>query len=133
VTHLDGLVLARSSFHHSVNYRSVVVIGPATEVVDPVEKAAALVRFVEGLVPGRQADLRPSTPKEIAGTSVLRLPLALASAKVRTGMPVDDDEDYELAIWGGVVPIRTVFDAPLSDDRVLAGVEVPANVVALTR
>ncbi|MEZ5228467.1 MAG: pyridoxamine 5'-phosphate oxidase family protein [Acidimicrobiales bacterium] len=132
VTLLDGLVLARSAFHHSVNYRSVMVIGQAIEVTDPEEKAAALHRFVEGLVPGRQADLRPNTSKEIAGTSVLRLSLDHASAKVRTGDPIDDDEDYALPIWAGVVPMRTVFDPPIGDARVLDGVDVPASVMALT-
>ncbi len=115
VTLVDGLVLARSAFHHSMNFRSVMVIGKAVEVTDPAEKAAALHRFVEALVPGRQADLRPNTQKEIKGTSVLRLSLEHASAKIRAGGPIDDDEDYALPIWAGVVPMRTVFDPPVSD------------------
>lgn len=131
VTLVDGLVLARSAFHHSMNYRSVVIIGRAEPVEDPDEKAAALHHFIEALVPGRQADLRPNTKKEIDGTTVLRLSLEHASAKVRAGEPVDDDEDYELSIWAGVVPMRTVFDAPIGDGRVLEGVSVPANVTAL--
>ena len=131
VTHLDGLVLARSAFHHSMNYRSVVVIGTAEPVEDPAAKAAALERFVEALVPGRQAYLRPTTKKEIDGTGVLRLSLATASAKVRDGGPVDDDEDYEQAIWAGVVPVRTVADTPQADPRNLPGVDIPANVAAL--
>ena len=132
VTHVDGLVLARSAFHHSMNYRSVVVVGEAVEVTDPAEKEAAVERFVEALVPGRQQDLRPTTAKEIRGTSVLRLPLSQASAKVRSGGPVDDDEDYELPIWAGVVPVRTVIEAPEADTRNLPEVSVPANVTALT-
>ena len=131
VTHLDGLVLARSAFHHSMNYRSVVVIGTAQPVTDRAEKEAALEHFVEALVPGRQADLRPNTKKEIDGTGVLRLSLATSSAKVRTGDPVDDDEDYELPIWAGVVPMTTVLGAPYDDGRVKDGVPIPANVAAL--
>jgi len=132
VTHLDGLVLARSSFHHSMNYRSAVVIGMADPVTDPDEKAAALERFMEALVPGRQADLRPTTKKEIDGTGVLRLSLANASTKIREGQPVDDDEDYTLPIWAGTVAINTTYGLPESDDGVLDGVDVPANVAALT-
>ena len=131
VTHLDGLVLARSAFHHSMNYRSVVVVGTAEYVTDPAEKEAALERFVEALVPGRQADLRPNTKKEIDGTGVLRLSLATSSAKVRAGAPIDDDEDYELPIWAGVLPVTTTIGQPVDDGRVLPGVDVPANVQAL--
>ena len=132
VTHVDGLVLARSAFHHSMNYRSVVVVGTAEPVTDPAEKEAALERFVEALCPGRQADLRPTTKKEIDGTGVLRVSLAQASAKVRAGDPVDDDEDYELPIWAGVLPVSTVVGHPTDDGRVPAGVPIPANVTALT-
>ena len=131
VTHLDGLVLARSAFHHSMNYRSVVVIGTAEYVTDQAAKEAALERFVEALVPGRQADLRPNTKKEIDGTGVLRLSLAASSAKYRNGGPIDDEEDYELPIWAGVLPVRTTIGAPIHDDRLLPGVDVPANVTAL--
>lgn len=131
VTLLDGFVLARSAFHHSMNYRSVVVIGTAEPVDDPAEKAAALELFVERMVPGRQTMIRPNTAKEIQGTGVLRLSLANASAKVRTGDPVDDDEDYELPIWAGVVPITEVFGTAIGDGRSPDGVDVPDNVVAL--
>lgn len=131
VTLVDGLVLARSAFHHSMNYRSVVVIGTAEPITDASEKEAALERFVEALVPGRQDDIRATTTKEINGTGVLRLPLSQASAKIRTGGPIDDDEDYELPIWAGVVPVRTVLDAPVDDPRNLAGVAVPENVASL--
>ena len=131
VTLLDGLVLARSAFHHSMNYRSVVVIGTAEPVEDPAEKDAALERFVERIAPGRQAQIRPNTAKEIQGTGVLRLSLANASAKVRTGDPIDDDEDYELPIWAGVVPITEVLGEPIGDGRSPEGVDVPDNVRAL--
>ncbi len=131
VTHVDGLVLARSAFHHSMNYRSVMVIGRAVEITDPDEKTMALRHFVEALVPGRQDDLRPTTDKEARATSVLRLSLEHASTKVRTGPPLDDEADYELPIWAGVVPMRTVFDAPIDDPRLGPGMEPPANVVAL--
>lgn len=128
MTLLDGLVLARSAFHHSVNYRSVVVLGTAELVDDPVEKARALELIVEQLVPGRQEHLRPNTEKEIRGTSVLRLSLEKSSAKVRDGGPIDDDEDYELPIWAGVVPVATTFEAPVDDELNLDGVSVPTHV-----
>ena len=131
VTLLDGLVLARSAFHHSMNYRSVVVHGRAMPVDDPAEKDAALELFVERMVPGRQAMLRPNTAKEVQGTGVLRLSLERASAKVRAGAPVDDDEDYELDIWAGVVPMNESFGAVVDDDRLRPGVGVPDNVVAV--
>ncbi|MEM7093372.1 MAG: pyridoxamine 5'-phosphate oxidase family protein [Actinomycetota bacterium] len=131
VTLLDGLVLARSAFHHSMNYRSVVVIGTAEPVDDPAEKDAALELFVERMVPGRQAMLRANTTKEVQGTGVLRLSLANASAKVRSGDPVDDDEDYELPIWAGVVPMTETMGAPYGDGRSPDGVDTPGNVQAL--
>jgi nitroimidazol reductase NimA-like FMN-containing flavoprotein (pyridoxamine 5'-phosphate oxidase superfamily) len=132
VTHVDGLVLARSAFHHSMNYRSVVVVGTAELITDPADKEAALERFVEALVPGRQADLRPNTTKEIDGTGVLKLSLANSSAKVRSGGPVDDEDDYELPIWAGVVPVSTTLESPESDPRNLTGVDVPANIAAIS-
>jgi len=131
VTLLDGLVLARSAFHHSMNYRSVVVIGTAELVDEPAEKEAALERFVERMVPGRQAMIRPNTAKEIQGTSVLRVSLATASAKVRSGPPIDDDEDYELPIWAGVVPVTEVLGGPIGDGRSPAGIDVPDDVRVL--
>jgi len=131
VTLLDGLKLARSAFHHSMNYRSVVVVGKAEPVTDQADKEAALHHFVDALVPGRQADLRPSWDKEVKATQVLRVSLEHSSAKVSVGEPVDEESDYELPIWAGVVPIRTVFDAPVADGRVLEGVAVPANVASL--
>ena len=128
VTLLDGLVLARSSFHHSMNYRSVVVIGQTVAVEDPDEKVAALELFVERMVPGRQEMLRPTTAKELQGTLVLRLPLQNASAKIRSGLPIDDEEDYELPIWAGVVPITERMGDSIDDGRSPAGTDEPANV-----
>ncbi|NNF53753.1 MAG: pyridoxamine 5'-phosphate oxidase family protein [Acidimicrobiales bacterium] len=133
MTLIDGLVLARSAFHHSMNYRSLVVIGIPDEVTEESEKAHALEMFVERLIPGRQADLRPNNQKEIQGTAVFRVSLEQASAKVRSGPPIDDDEDYELDIWAGVVPTRLAMDDPIDDPRLLPGVSVPANVTAYVR
>jgi len=115
VTLIDGLVLARSAFHHSMNYRSVMVFGNATRVDDPDEKRAALDALVEHVVPGRSVDARPPSETEMRKTLVLRLPITEASAKVRTGGPVDDDEDLVLPIWSGQLPVNTVFGAPIAD------------------
>jgi uncharacterized protein len=117
VTLVDGFVLARSSFHHSLNYRSVVVLGRAVEEQDPDAKAAALSAFVDHVVPGRSADSRAATAIEVRKTIVLRLPLREASAKVRTGPPVDDDADLDLAVWGGVVPIWLQAGAAEADGQ----------------
>ena len=121
MTLIDGLVLARSAFHHSMNYRSVVVFGYATVVEDDAEKIAALDALVEHVVPGRSADARPPTPSELRRTLVLRLPITEASAKVRTGGPVDDEEDLTLPIWAGVVPCALTFAAPEPVADVLVG------------
>ena len=112
VTLLDGIVLARSVFEHSMNYRSVVVLGTATPVVDPDEKYAVLEAFTEKLLPGRWADARTPTRKELKATSILSLPLDEASAKVRDGGPIDDEEDLELPYWTGIIPVRSVRDEP---------------------
>lgn len=112
VTELDGLVAARSAFHHSMNYRSAVVIGAARIVVDPAERDHALSLTVDHVVPGRSATLRPNTRKELAATSVLAVPMVEASLKVREGDPVDDDEDVAAGVWAGVVPLRRVAGAP---------------------
>ena len=128
VTHLDGLVLARSAFHSSVNYRSVVVHGHAKLVTDPEEKIEALTLVTDRIAPGRWDEAREMTDKELKSTSVIAVPIEHAAAKVRTGGPIDDDEDYELPIWGGVVPVRQVFDAPQDDGRVASGVEVPQSI-----
>jgi nitroimidazol reductase NimA-like FMN-containing flavoprotein (pyridoxamine 5'-phosphate oxidase superfamily) len=126
VTLVDGFVLARSSFHHSINYRSVVVLGRATEEKDPSAKAAALNAFVDHVVPGRSTDAREPTAIELRKTIVLRLALREASAKIRTGPPVDDMEDLELPIWGGVLPLSLHAGVPEPDGLGPAGVAVPA-------
>jgi nitroimidazol reductase NimA-like FMN-containing flavoprotein (pyridoxamine 5'-phosphate oxidase superfamily) len=118
VTLIDGLVLARSAFHHSLNYRSVVVYGRAEPVDDLAEKRIALDAVVEHVLAGRSADAREPNEQELRGTLVLRVPLAEASAKVRTGGPKDDDEDLGLPIWAGVVPLRTVAGDPVADTGV---------------
>ncbi len=133
VTLIDGLVLARSAFHHSINYRSVVIFGKANAVDDLEEKFRALHAFTEHVVPGRWADVRPPDENELRATLVLRLRLAEVSAKVRTGPPIDDDEDYNLAVWAGVVPLRLIADTPVIDDRVPAGIEAPDYVREYSR
>jgi hypothetical protein len=124
VTLLDGLVLARSAFHHSINYRSVVMIGSAHLVDDKDEKMRALQLITDHVVPGRWDEVRWPNELELKQTSVLALPLAEVSAKIRTGPPVDDEVDYALPIWAGVVPVCTRLGAPRDDGRVLP--EVPA-------
>jgi len=119
ITLVDALVLARSAFHHSMNYRSVMVFGFAVAVDDPNEKDAALHALVEHVVPGRMEDARPPTDAELRSTLVLRLPLTETSAKVRTGGPIDDAEDLGLPIWAGQLPLSTVFGAPIADDDAL--------------
>jgi nitroimidazol reductase NimA-like FMN-containing flavoprotein (pyridoxamine 5'-phosphate oxidase superfamily) len=133
VTLLDGLVLARSAFHHSANYRSVVVLGTAVPVTDPEEKTAALRAFTNHMVPGRWDDIRPPTAQELKATSVLYLPLDEASAKVRTGPPVDDEEDYALDVWAGVVPLSLQASAPLPDPRLTPGICPPQYAAAYRR
>jgi nitroimidazol reductase NimA-like FMN-containing flavoprotein (pyridoxamine 5'-phosphate oxidase superfamily) len=133
VTLLDGLVLARSAFHHSVNYRSVVLLGTAVAVTDEVEKVAALQAFTEHMVPGRWDDVRPPTLQELKATSVLYLPLDEASAKVRTGPPVDDEEDYALGAWAGVVPLQMQAGAPVDDPLLNDGIVPPAYARAYQR
>ena len=131
VTLVDGLVLARSAFHHSVNYRSVVLYGTARPVTEAAEKERALEAFTEKLVPGRWAEVRWPSRKELKATAALALPIVEGSAKVRTGPPLDDEEDYELDAWAGVVPIRTEMLAPVPDPRLRAGIETPGHVTAL--
>ncbi len=133
VTLVDGLVIARSAFHHSVNYRSVVVFGRAREVTDAEEKIAALRAIVEQVVPGRWNDARRPNLKEFHGTTVLSLPLDEASAKVRTGGPADDEEDYALPVWAGVIPLRLVPDAPVPDARLSPDTAVPDYLRAYAR
>jgi len=117
VTLLDGLVLARSAFHHSMNYRSVVLLGTATEVDDPAEKRAAFRALVEHVAPGRYDGVRPPTDDEITGTLVLRLPIAEGSAKIRSGPPIDDEDDYAWPVWAGVIPLAVRPGAPVPDPR----------------
>jgi nitroimidazol reductase NimA-like FMN-containing flavoprotein (pyridoxamine 5'-phosphate oxidase superfamily) len=119
VTLLDGFVLARSAFHHSMNYRSVVVLGRARVITDPAEKTKALRAFTNHIVPGRWNEVRPASDHELKATTVLALPLAEASAKVRTGLPLDDEEDYSLPVWAGVVPLALRPLDPVPDDRIL--------------
>jgi nitroimidazol reductase NimA-like FMN-containing flavoprotein (pyridoxamine 5'-phosphate oxidase superfamily) len=121
VTLLDGLVLARSAVHHSVNYRSVVVLGQAKAIEAPAEKMAAIEAFTERLIPGRWDEARPPTAKELKAIQVFALPLSEASAKVRSGPPVDDEPDYELDAWAGVIPLSTVAGAPSADARLADG------------
>jgi nitroimidazol reductase NimA-like FMN-containing flavoprotein (pyridoxamine 5'-phosphate oxidase superfamily) len=125
VTLLDGLVLARSAFHHSMNYRSVVVFGTASVVEGPGEKAAVLQALADHLVPGRWPDIRPPNPQELKRTLVLAIPIDEASAKIRTGPPLDDEEDYELDVWAGVVPLAMAASAPLPDPRLKPGILPP--------
>jgi hypothetical protein len=133
VTLLDGLVLARSAFHHSVNYRSVVVLGTASPVEHPAAKAEALEAIVEHVLRGRWRGVRPPSAKELRGTSVLRLPLVEASAKIRSGPPLDDEEDYGLACWAGEVPLRMTALAPLADPRLAPNISPPPSVVGYRR
>jgi nitroimidazol reductase NimA-like FMN-containing flavoprotein (pyridoxamine 5'-phosphate oxidase superfamily) len=131
VTHLDGLVCARSVFHHSMNYRSAMVFGTARLVTDDEDRLAALQVITEQLAPGRWAATRGPTRKELAATAVLALPLTEASVKVRTGHPADDEEDYALDIWAGVVPAALMFGAAQSDPRLRPDVAIPEHVRAL--
>jgi hypothetical protein len=133
VSLLDGLVLARSAFHHSMNYRSVVILGKAREVVEAAEKDAALQAIVEHVVAGRSRDVRGPSPLELKATSVLCLPIQEASAKVRNGPPLDDEEDYALPCWAGVLPLRLVPGEPLADPRLPPGVPVPSYVSTYRR
>jgi uncharacterized protein len=128
VTLLDGLVLARSVFNHSMNYRSVVILGKATLVEDPVEKIEALRLLSEHILPGRWADSRQPNERELKATTVLRLPIEEFSAKVRTGPPIDDEEDYSFPTWAGVVPLEMVAGAPINDPRLDPHRDVPGYV-----
>lgn len=128
VTHFDGLVLARSGFHHSVNYRSVMAFGLAGKIEDLAEKEAAVNAYVERVYPGRNRELRAIDPQELKATTVMGMTIEEASAKVRTGPPVDDEPDYALPVWAGVVPIRQVFGAAIPDERLAAGTPWPKHL-----
>ncbi|MBG0832514.1 pyridoxamine 5'-phosphate oxidase family protein [Planomonospora sp. ID67723] len=132
VTHLDGIVLARSAFHHSVNYRSAMIYGLPRLVEDPEEHLAGLRAITEQLAPGQWDAVRPPTRKELAATAVLALSLAEASVKVRQGPPVDDEEDYALPIWAGVLPLRTTWGVPEPDPAMTAELEVPRHIASRT-
>src|SRR5579859_7417919 len=133
VTLLDGLVLARSVFNHSMNYRSVVILGEATLVENPEEKLAALRILSEHILPGRWDDSRQPNAQELKATSVLRVPIEEFSAKVRTGPPIDDAEDYSFPTWAGVIPLEMKAGEPIDDERSLAGRSVPEYARSYTR
>jgi nitroimidazol reductase NimA-like FMN-containing flavoprotein (pyridoxamine 5'-phosphate oxidase superfamily) len=128
VTHIDALVLTRSAFHHSVNYRSVVVFGKPEELTDPAEKKARMRTFMEGILPGRWDALRPVKVKELNATRVLRLPIDEVSAKIRSGPPADDEADLTWPIWGGLVPLETRVGQPAPDEH-MKDAALPAPVV----
>jgi uncharacterized protein len=133
VTIIDGLVLARSAFHHSMNYRSVVIFGRATIVEDRDEKITALLALSEHIIRGRWSEVRGPNEEELVLTTVLSLPLAEASAKIRTGPPLDDEEDYALPVWAGVIPLKLEAGAPIKDPRLPDGIEVPDYARNYTR
>jgi nitroimidazol reductase NimA-like FMN-containing flavoprotein (pyridoxamine 5'-phosphate oxidase superfamily) len=133
VTLTDGLVLARSVFNHSMNYRSVVALGTAALVEDPAEKLDALHAFTERILPGRWSDARQPNEKELKATSILKLPLTEISAKVRVGPVEDDADDYALSVWAGIVPLRLIADAPIRDERCDASLPVPSYAINFRR
>jgi uncharacterized protein len=128
VSLVDGLVLARSAFHHSMNYRSVMAFGTAREIEDPIAKTNALRVIAEHLMEGRWGDVRGPNEKELKATAVLEFTIEEASAKVRTGPPLDDEEDYELSVWAGIVPLRLSPGPPVEDPRLKPGVQLPEYV-----
>lgn len=125
---LDGFVLARSGMHHSVNSRSVMLFGTAVKVEDPTEKLEKLGRFVNGLFPGRYESLRPDHAQDLKATMVLGMEISEGSAKIRTGGPIDDEQDYDLPIWAGVIPVHSSVGKPIPDPRNIDGVPVPDHV-----
>ena len=133
VSLIDGLVLARSAMHHSANYRSVVVLGTARLVEDPAERMRGFETIVERIVPGRWPEVRPPTANELAATALLALPIDEASAKVRTGPPLDDEEDYALPMWAGVIPLSLQAGEPQPDPRLADGISVPASARSYRR
>lgn len=133
VTLIDGLVLARSAFHHSFNYRSVVILGTAHPVEDPAEKMEALRVFTEQVVPGRWAEVREPNDQELKATDVLSLDLTEVSAKIRTGPPIDDDVDMDIPVWAGVLPLKLTPQPPVDDAALKPGIEPPDYVVNYSR
>jgi uncharacterized protein len=132
MTLIDGLVLARSHFHHSMNYRSVVAFGKAVAVTDSAEKAQIFARFVDSLIPGRAEESRAADRNELNATALLRFTIEEASAKVRSGGPKDDPADKALPIWSGTVPISQRYASPIAAEDATPGVEIPASVLRLT-
>jgi nitroimidazol reductase NimA-like FMN-containing flavoprotein (pyridoxamine 5'-phosphate oxidase superfamily) len=133
VTLIDGLVLARSAFHHSMNYRSVVVFGKAAAVEEPNAKLAALRALSEHMIPGRWDEVRQPTDQEMKATTVLSLPLEEVSAKVRSGPPLDDEEDYSLEVWAGVLPLKLIAEEPVKDPRLNTGIEPAPSLFKYSR
>jgi hypothetical protein len=133
VSLLDGLVLARSAMHHSANYRSAVLLGRARPVREPAAKLAAFEAIVEHIVPGRWTEVRPPTENEMRATEVLAIEIDEVSAKVRTGPPADEEEDYVLGAWAGVLPIGTAIGVPDPDPLLRDGIAVPAHVSGYRR
>ncbi len=133
ITLIDSLVLARTAFHHSANYRSVVVFGVPEHITDDAEADAALNVLVEALIPGRMAEVRPNTNKEIRATLTLRLPINEASAKIRNGPPVDDEEDMDAEVWAGLLPISTTFGDPVTAADMRHDLPPPPSVVGYGR
>ncbi|HZS83919.1 MAG TPA: pyridoxamine 5'-phosphate oxidase family protein [Stellaceae bacterium] len=132
VSLLDGIVFARSGFHHSLNYRAVMALGTAEAVEGEAAKLAALEAFSERIAPGRWRELRPPTAQEVKATTILHMALDEASAKIRTGDPKDDEPDYALPIWAGVLPIRLVAGQPEADRRLAPGIPLPAHLGAFS-
>ena len=128
VTHTDGLVLARSAFHHSMNYRSVVILGNGRAIDDEKEKLEAFRRYFEKLIPGRWQDVRPPNEVEMKQTLLVEVPIDESSAKLRTGGPVDEDEDYALDVWAGVLPLAQTPGEPVPDEKLRDGIDVPDHV-----
>jgi len=128
VTHLDGVVLARSAFHHSVNYRSVIILGAATLVTGYAEKLAVMKGLIDHVAPGRWDHIRQPTEKELDATSVLSIPIDEASAKLRSGGPIDDEADYALTVWAGEIPLAMMALTPVADSRLSSATPIPAHV-----
>lgn len=133
VTHLDGMVLARSAFHHSFNYRSAVVFGKPIKIEDDEEKKAILKLITENIIPGRWQEVREPSEKELIATLIIGIEIEEASVKIRSGAPVDDDADYDLPIWAGEFPLRQVFQEPVTDSRSLQGLAIPDSVLEVLK
>ncbi len=133
ITLIDGLVLARSAFHHSMNYRSVVIFGNAELIEDEAEKFEALRLFTEHIIPNRWNEIREPNAKELKGTTVLKLPITEASAKIRTGDPIDDAEDHDLNVWAGVIPLKLEAQKPIDDALLNEGIPPPEYTLKYQR